>query len=129
MIWHTQYGNVERTASYTAPEPSEPDWGRDIFVDGEVYLYPNPLCQLSGYELNFNILVTKDTEVSMKIFDIAGNLIEKVGNIKCYKNVKNRTRLNLNTKDFTSGVYFVQLKAGGEKASSETKVLKLAIER
>lgn len=124
LIWPTQYGNVERTAAYTSPEPSEPNWGENIFVDGQVYLYPNPLCQLSGYEIHFNILVTKDANVSVKIFDIAGNLIKKVENIKCYKNVNNRTRLNLDIKDLTSGVYFVQL-----KARDEIKVLKLAIER
>ena len=130
--WKTEYANLQRTASYldTTSLPSFP--AKKVFNKANTYFYPNPLNRIFSKGIDFNNYVPAftiilrietymDTDVKIKIFDIAANLIY-TNTVHCeadfFKNVY------VDAKDLSSGVYFAVLKAKG-------KVLKLkfAIEK
>lgn len=131
-VWKTEYANLQRTASYLETTSPPPPPGKKVFNKANTYFYPNPLNRIFSKGIDFNNYVPAftiilrietfvDTDVNIKIFDIAANLIY-TNTVHCeadfFKN------LYINAKKLSSGVYFAVLKAKG-------KVLKLkfAIEK
>ncbi len=131
-VWKTEYANLQRTASYLETISPPPPPGKKVFNKANTYFYPNPLNRIFSKGIDFNNEVPEftiilrigtfvDTDVNIKIFDIAANLIY-TNTVQCeadfFKN------LYINAKKLSSGVYFAVLKAKG-------KVLKLkfAIEK
>ncbi|MBN2829665.1 MAG: T9SS type A sorting domain-containing protein [Candidatus Cloacimonetes bacterium] len=121
--WYAEYGNLQRTASYTGEETENIYTGTKTFVKDEVYVYPNPYSSITGDELKIKLMVSKNIDVEIKVFDIAANCIYK-DKIACQAYMSNTDKIKLNTKKISSGVYFIVLKAGNEK-----KILKFAIEK
>ncbi len=130
--WKIEYANLQRTASYldTTSLPSYP--AKKVFNKAKTYFYPNPLNRIFSKGIDFNNNVPEftiilrietyvDTDVKIKIFDIAANLIY-TNTVHCEAGFSNNVYVN--AKNLSSGVYFAVLKAKG-------KVLKLkfAIEK
>jgi M6 family metalloprotease-like protein len=131
-VWKTEYANLQRTASYLGTISPTPPPGKKVFNKANTYFYPNPLNRIFSKGIDFNNYVPvftiilrietyMDTDVKIKIFDIAANLI--------YSNTVHfeagfSNNVYVNAKNLSSGVYFAVLKAKG-------KVLKLkfAIEK
>jgi M6 family metalloprotease-like protein len=131
-VWKTEYANLQRTASYldTISLPSYP--AKKVFNKTNTSFYPNPLNRIFSKGIDFNndipeftiilrIETFVDTDVKIKIFDIAANLIY-TNTVHCEAGFSNN--MYVNAKNLSSGVYFTILKAKG-------KVLKLkfAIEK
>jgi len=125
-VWKTEYANLQRTASYldTISPPQPPN--KKIFNKANTYFYPNPLNRIFSKGIDFNNNVPEftiilrietfvDTDVKIKIFDIATNLIYS-NTVSCEAGFSNNVYVN--AKNLSSGVYFAVLKAKG-------KVLKL----
>jgi hypothetical protein len=121
--WYTEYGNLQRTASYTGIEPQNIFSEKKIFIEDEVHVYPNPYSSLIGDELKIKLMVSKNVEVEIKVFDIAANCIYQ-DKIACQAYMSNIDKIKLNTNRISSGVYFAVIKAGNEK-----RILKFAIEK
>ncbi|MDP8232763.1 MAG: T9SS type A sorting domain-containing protein, partial [Candidatus Zophobacter franzmannii] len=121
--WSSEYGNLQRTASYTGLEPENIYPSNKTFVKGEVYVYPNPYSLGIGDALKIKIMVSKNIDVKIKVFDIAANCIYQ-DKIACQAYMSNIDKIQLDTGKISSGVYFAVLKAGNEK-----KILKFAIEK
>ncbi len=121
--WYAEYGNLQRTASYTGKENVNGYSQKSIFVNEEVYVYPNPYKAVYSDALFLKLMVSKTTKVKIKVFDIAGNCIysEK---IECQAYMSNIDKVKLNADKISSGVYFILLQAEGE-----TKKLRFAIEK
>ncbi|PID28919.1 MAG: hypothetical protein CSB55_02305 [Candidatus Cloacimonadota bacterium] len=121
--WTAEFGNPQRTAFglITAPNKFE---SNTTYVPGQVYVYPNPYTKLSSLEnAKLNIMITEKTEVSVKIYDIASNLLYQKKAV-CEPYLSSREKFLIPVKDWTSGVYFIVIEADGE-----TKKIKFAVEK
>ncbi len=123
IYWDSPYGNACRTASWIGPEVTAPPVSKGVFVSGEVYVFPNPISEVYRDDLTFNVKVKKDVEVKVGVYDIAGNLVWEHKAV-CDANMPNRDKFRMDTSRFSSGLYFIMMRAGGE-----TKKLKFGIER
>ncbi len=121
--WLMENANSGRTSFNYKPMKYNSYNTASLFVPDEVYIFPNPVTRVNDGDLKFNLMVNKDAEVQIKIFDIAANLIAK-RTVKCNAYEKNRDKFILNTSKLSSGVYIAVIKAGGEQ-----KTLKFAIEK
>lgn len=131
-VWLVEYANLQRTASILAPLEDPPGSGTKVFNKDQTYFYPNPLSTTFNKAINYHsqlpaetiilrIETYQDTEVEIKIFDIAANKIYQ--NIS-YCEVGFNNKVIIDASKISSGVYFAVLSAKG-------KVLKLkfAIEK
>ncbi len=122
-FWYAEYGNLQRTASYTGLESQNSYPDSKIFVEDEVYVYPNPYRSTYGDELFVKIMVSETTKVKIKVFDIAGNCIYQ-DKITCQAYMSNIDKVKLDTDKISSGAYFILL-----EAENKVKTLKFAIEK
>ena len=121
--WCTEYANYLRNAYYYPTGAQNQYQTTKTFVDGEVYLFPNPLKSYFDQKITLNLMTSIDTVVKIAIFDISGKLIhEQKSFAKSY--LRNRDAIDIPVKKMTSGVYIAVLSAGGE-----TKRLKFALEK
>jgi M6 family metalloprotease-like protein len=123
LPWPCELGDLGRTAFYRGPTPVNHYSGSGVFVDGEVYIYPNPWDEANPADLTLNLMVTRNTKMEIKVFDIAGNIIYK-NTFQCEAWMKNRSPLGIRIDKLSSGMYFAVLKAG-----NETKTLRFAVEK
>lgn len=80
------------------------DSGLDELTTGYFRMYPNPSNEMSFVETNFNA----DEEVSMRILNLAGQVIES----KSYGHVAEGSKLPIVTQNLGTGVYIVELTVG-----------------
>ena len=123
LAWYTECANYQRTAFYGDYLPQSNYGIESIFVDEKVYVYPNPANWINGFIPKFNIMVTEDVEVMVKIYNVAADLLYNE-NVYCSAYLNNRDKIDLSEIKFSSGVYFAVL-----KARNETKKIKFAIEK
>lgn len=129
--WFTEYGDLQRTATYRGELPINSFVSDKILLKDETYIYPNPLSvifdrsifngQSREMELTVRIMTGIDTEVKLRVFDIAGNLI--LTETK-YCNAYIKNNIPIDAEKLASGIYFANLTAGGEIMK-----LKFAIEK
>jgi M6 family metalloprotease-like protein len=121
--WNTEYGSLLRQASRENTGLPNQYETNDLFVPGELYIYPNPLKSIYDNKLTLNVMTSKDTPLEVKIFDINGGLVyvEK-SNAKAY--LRNRQVIDLPESRLHSGVYIAIV--SGDRAS---RSLKFAVER
>jgi len=127
-----EYCNLQRTACWNGEIEPPVNTSEFMFVKDQTYFYPNPLSRIFSKGIDFSnnvpeetiilqILTTKNSDVAIKIFDIAANIIYtntsdcEAGFVK---------KINIDASKMSSGVYFAVLSANG-------KILKLkfAIEK
>ncbi len=121
--WFTEYGNLERSAYYSYPIPSNPLETNRVFLKEHCYAFPVPLTYQNGGVLYFNIMVNQNLPVTVKIFDISGKQIFKeIHDCQAYTN--NRNKLALDINGLATGIYFAIL-----EAKSDTVKLRFAVER
>ncbi len=122
-LWNTEFVNLQRTAAYTFSLPENKLISDNLFVSDECYVFPSPLTYDNGGELFFNIMVTRDVAVEIKVFDISGKIVfQDVYDCAAY--VGNRSRVSLGIEDLSSGVYYVILSAESSKVE-----LRFAVEK
>jgi len=129
--WMTEYGDLQRTASYRGPAPSNIYTTDKVFVKEQTYIYPNPLSVIFNNSifngsirektLTVKVMTGVDTEVKIRVFDIAGNLVMTEKQF-CEAYVDNS--IFIDAKKLSSGIYFANLYSQGE-----TLKLKFAIEK
>ncbi len=122
-LWYSEYGNLQRTASYTLFLPDNKLKTDAIFVKDQCYVFPTPLTYENGGILYFNIMVSKNTPVELKIFDISGRMIFK-DEYYCHAYVDNRDLVFKRIEDLSTGIYIAVL-----KAKSETMEIRFAVEK
>ncbi|MCD4817892.1 MAG: immune inhibitor A [Candidatus Cloacimonetes bacterium] len=129
--WNCEYGNLQRTASYLFTNPDNILKTSSIFIDDEIYIYPNPFNNINNQSIfngvtkediiTLRLMLSKDAFVKIKIYDVAANIIleEK---IECKAYIQ--SAFDIDARKLSSGVYFVII-----KADNEVKKLKFAIEK
>jgi hypothetical protein len=121
--WTTEFGDLKRSAAFKPVDlPNRFDTD-DIFVPGQVYIYPNPLKSIYNQKLVLNIMPSRNTDVTLKIYDISGSLIyQQKATAKAYLN--NLEIFNIPAQKLSSGVYIAVI-----STPQTTKRLKFAVEK
>lgn len=121
--WISEYGNLRRTASIEATDLPNQYQTNELFVPGEVYIYPNPLKSIYRQKILLNVMTNRDVELELSIFDISGTLVyRQKGFAKAY--LKNLDIFDIPSAKLCSGVYIAIL-----RSSEGSKRLKFAIEK
>ncbi|MGB4260789.1 MAG: T9SS type A sorting domain-containing protein [Candidatus Cloacimonas acidaminovorans] len=121
--WICEYGNLRRSASYTKMELPNQYQTDELFVPGQVYIYPNPLKSIYRQKIQLNVMTSRDAELELSIFDISGTLVyRQKGYAKAY--LKNLDIFDIPADKLCSGVYIAII-----KSSTSSKRLKFAIEK
>jgi len=123
MTWNCEYADLKRSASLDPQNLENQFATSSLFVADQVYIYPNPLKAIYGNNLVLNVMPSRDTEIELSIYDIAGTLVFRQKAVaKAY--LKNRELFSIPSLKLTSGVYVAVV-----KAPQESKRLKFAVEK
>ncbi|MFH1198336.1 MAG: T9SS type A sorting domain-containing protein [bacterium] len=93
----------------------------EFFPENRVYNWPNPV--YDG-ETNIRYFVSEDSQIKIKIFDLAGDLVAEM-NDNATGGFDNETKWNV--ADIQSGVYFAHVEAVGSSGKSQSKIIKIAV--
>jgi hypothetical protein len=98
----SDWGDMLYIDNFTVETPSNVG---DITFTGNVSIAPNP----ANHIANINFELTESADVSMRIFDMAGRLVqqEKIGN-----HINGMFTHSINTSIMNSGLYIVELTVG-----------------
>jgi len=81
-----------------------------IFVKNEVYIFPNPFISRYHDKIKFQIMTTQDTEVVVKIYTIAGQLLAQKRE-KLFAYVSDVEQFSFTPRHWSSGVYLAIIEA------------------
>ncbi len=121
--WYCRYANLGRTASREDTDLPNVFETTKLFVPNEVFVFPNPLSPVYEQKLTFQIMTSRDAEVEVSVFDIAGKKIFRK-NVLCKAWLRNKELVDFPVDRLASGVYIAVLKSG-----SEVKRIKFALEK
>lgn len=121
--WYTEYNSYHRNAvenNKTLPNTLKTD---DIFVKGQVFVYPNPFNATINNSLTLRAMVSRSCEAKLEIYNVAGKMIHReIKELDPY--LGNLNKFNIPYTKMTSGVYIARLKAEGRY-----KEIKFALEK
>lgn len=121
--WISEYANLERHASRDHVSLPNQFTSTKTFVDGEVYIFPNPLKSIYANKLTLSVMTSRDTPLEISIFDISGTLLyRQMGQARAY--LRNREVIDIPAAKLASGVYIMVI-----KSSTESTRLKFAVEK
>lgn len=107
--WQTEYADYLRSASIDPGDLSNRYRSDELFVPGELYIYPNPLKSIYSQKLTINVMPTEDTTLELSIYDISGALLFRQSSpVKAY--LKNQDAFNIPVEKLSSGVYIAVIK-------------------
>jgi hypothetical protein len=119
IFWAEENGNNRNTAFVESA--STTNRINEFFPVARVYNYPNPVYEGETY---IRYYVSEDAKVNIKIFDLAGGLVEEL-NDNAIGGFDNETTWNIN--DIQSGVYLARVEATSTSGKSENKIIKIAV--
>ncbi|MEW6507283.1 MAG: T9SS type A sorting domain-containing protein [Bacteroidota bacterium] len=93
----------------------------DYFPPEKAYNWPNPVY---GNETNIRYFVAEDSEVSIKIFDLSGDLVANLIS-KATGGIDNEVRWNVS--GIQSGVYYARIEAKSSTGKRANKLIKIAV--
>lgn len=118
-FWTNRFANSANT-SFTRPA----DFVNKIdefFPLDKAYNWPNPVY---GSETFIRYYVSEDSDVNIKIFDLAGDLAAELSD-KARGGLDNETKWDVSR--IQSGVYFANIEVKGFSGQSSSKLIKIAV--
>ncbi len=123
LAWTTEYANLLRSASIDPAALPNQYQNAELFVPGQLYIYPNPLKSIYNQKLILNVMPTRDVSLELSIYDISGSLIVRQEAIaRAY--LRNLDIFNIPAHKLSSGVYIAVI-----KSDSESKRIKFSVEK
>jgi hypothetical protein len=119
ISWANYFGNNFNNSFLEKAESSE--YISEYFPLNRTYNWPNPVY---GNETNIRTYVSEDSNVDVKVFDIAGDLVDE---FEFFANGGLDTEFSWNVENIESGAYFARLEVKSNSGKSETKIIKIAI--
>jgi len=117
--WNGEYGDAVNSSFVDVPSFSQQV--TDFFPVNKAYNWPNPVY---GSSTNIRYYVSEDSDVKIKIIDLAGELVAEL-NDKARGGFDNETVWDV-TK-IQSGVYYAYLEVKGSAGNSANKIIKIAV--
>ncbi|MFZ1289006.1 MAG: T9SS type A sorting domain-containing protein, partial [Melioribacteraceae bacterium] len=117
--WGSKFGNNLNSSSINSA--SDENFISTFFPQNRTYNWPNPVY---GNETYIRTYVSEDSKVNIKIFDLAGDLVDEssfnaIGGLD--------TEIAWNVTNIQSGAYLAHLEATSNSGKSESKIIKIAI--
>ncbi len=121
--WTCEYGSLLRQASRDGADFPNQYQTTELFVPGELYIFPNPLKSIYDQTLTLNVMTSRDTPLEVKIFDVNGSLIcNQTSTAKAW--LRNRDLIQIPADQMRSGVYFCVV--SGDR---DARTIKFAVEK
>ncbi|MBI9030535.1 immune inhibitor A [bacterium] len=121
--WFTEYNNYHRNAveeNRFIPNSYET---QNVFVKGQVYIYPNPFNATINDNLYLRAMVSRKCQTKLEIFSISGKKVySAIKELDPY--IGNMNKFEIPYKKLASGVYFAIINAEGQY-----KKVKFALEK
>lgn len=111
--WCYEYADLKRTAFIDGSDLQNKYLRDSVFVKDELYVFPNPLKSFYEQKVRLSVMPTKDLEVSLKVYDIAGKMVyQDKGFAKQY--LHNIELFNIPVDKLSAGVYIAVVSGSGE---------------
>jgi M6 family metalloprotease-like protein len=113
LTWNTEFADLKRSASIDPNALPNQYQSSDLFVPGQLFIYPNPLKSIYNQKLTINVMPTRDVTLELSIYDISGSLVFRQSAVaRAY--LKNLDIFSIPAKKLSSGVYIAVLKSADE---------------
>lgn len=123
LTWNTEYADLKRSASIDPGNLPNQYRSSDLFVPGELYIYPNPLKSIYNQKLTISVMPTRDVPLELSIYDISGSLVFRQNAFaKAY--LKNLDIFSIPADKLSSGVYIAVV-----KSADDSKRFKFSVEK
>ncbi|MEK6553482.1 MAG: hypothetical protein AABZ54_08555, partial [Bacteroidota bacterium] len=117
--WSGEYGDAINSSFVAAPSLSQQV--TDFFPVNKAYNWPNPVY---GSSTNIRYYVSEDSDVKIKIIDLAEELVAELNN-KARGGFDNETVWDVSK--IQSGVYYAYIEVKGSSGNSANKIIKIAV--
>ncbi len=117
--WSSEFGNSTNTSFIQAP--STTNQVTDFFPLDKAYNYPNPVY---GGQTKIRYYVSENSNVQIKIFDLAGGLVADLSG-QAAGGFDNETTWDVSKVQ--SGIYYAHLQVDGVSGKSASKIIKIAV--
>ncbi|MEJ5350502.1 MAG: T9SS type A sorting domain-containing protein [Melioribacteraceae bacterium] len=117
--WQSEFSNSMNNSSIAYSKITIND--KRFFPEEKVYNWPNPVY---SDETFIRFFVSENSEIKIKIFDLAGELVDELNG---YANGGYDNEIKWNVKNVQSGVYFANVEAKSESGKFANKVIKIAV--
>jgi M6 family metalloprotease-like protein len=121
--WFTEYKNYHRNAVEFNNQLTNTFETEDIFVDGQVYIYPNPFNSTINDKLIFQAMVSRPCLAQLNIYSISGKKVfSATKELDPY--LENMNKFDIPFRKMASGIYLAIIEAEGKH-----KKIKFALEK
>ncbi|MBI5730313.1 MAG: T9SS type A sorting domain-containing protein [Ignavibacteriales bacterium] len=117
--WSGEYGDAVNSSFVTAPSLAQQV--TDFFPINKAYNWPNPVY---GSSTNIRYYVSEDSDVKIKIVDLAGELVAEINN-KARGGFDNETVWDVSK--IQSGIYYAYIEVKSSSGNSANKIIKIAV--
>jgi hypothetical protein len=122
MPWPMYLHDPLHSSFDAAPASGSPN-SSEFFPTSRAYNWPNPVRSTDGYVTHIRYYVASNANVTVKIYDMAGGLVEQL-NESASGGLDNEIAWNV--AHIQSGIYFAHIDAQGSGGSGST-VIKIAV--
>jgi hypothetical protein len=119
IFWAEENGNSFNT-SFTGLAQNQ-NYVNQFFPSNRAYNYPNPVY---GNETKIRYYVSEDSQIDIKIFDLAGDYVADLKD-NARGGFDNETTWNVS--NIQSGVYLAHIQATGASGKTESNIIKIAV--
>ncbi len=121
IFWSEEYGNSFNSSFINSAQNL--NIINQFFPSNRAYNYPNPVY---GTETKIRYFVSEDSQIDIKIFDLAGDYVASLKDF-AHGGLDNETTWNVSK--IQSGVYIARVQATGIDGKTETNFIKIAVVR
>lgn len=118
-FWSGEFGDAINSSFVAASSSSQVQ--TEFFPIDKCYNWPNPVY---GNSTNIRYYVSEDATVTIKIFDLAGELVTDL-NARAFGGTDNETVWDVSK--IQSGVYYANVTINGDSGKSANKIIKIAV--
>ena len=118
-FWSSENGNNLNSAFVDAADRL--NFINEFFPSKRAYNYPNPVY---GSSTNIHYYVSQDSKINIKIFDIAGSLVDELNDF-AGGGLDHETIWNVG--NIQSGIYLARIEAASLAGNTEINIIKIAI--
>jgi len=117
--WSGEFGSALNSSFVAAPSFTQQV--TDFFPINKAYNWPNPVY---GNSTNIRYYVSEDSDVKIKIVDLAGELVAELNN-KARGGFDNETVWDVSK--IQSGIYYANIEVTGISGNAANKIIKIAV--
>jgi hypothetical protein len=113
LYWQQLHGNYYRNSFWDMPLKNVFEGQRGVFVEGQNFIFPNPFIARHHDLIKFRVMTTIATEVTVDIYNIAGQKIAtQRDRVEAF--TPHNDKFSFDPNRWSSGVYLATIRAGGE---------------